>query len=192
MHAACFRVEFQFQDKISAGVCGFCRPGRERAVEAAFSRLFRQAFGPLREGFLADRRFARLLAQAGREEADAILLTAGSVRLPDPDAPCGAVLGDLFAPPQSAQSAPDPAVFLGGEKLSLLLQPGVGAAAFWPEDPELLRQTAAEFPAGSALRRLRAQTEGGLWALDYFPGSPLLDGSCQVYCKNQVKDMKGR
>lgn len=181
MNLTCFSAQFYFQDIGPASVCGFCRPDCKKAVEGAFQTLSQKTFGPAREGILVDHRFAHLLEQAGKPVQDAILLTAGSICVPNADGPCGAVFGNLFEPSKSAQTVADAAIFLDGQRLSLFLCPGVGAAAFWPENSALFRSLTTEFPAQSVLTKLQRQAQGGLWALDYLPGSCQLDGSCHVF-----------
>ena len=111
--------------------------------------------------------------------------------MPEADSPCGAVLGDLFAPAESAAEDCTALVLANGLHLRLILRPGKGAAAFFCAEAEteeaLYAEAAASFPAPNVLNRLEQATEGFLWAVDHGAGDPVLDGSCRAYLRGDTE-----
>jgi|GEM_PF-3907562 len=186
----CFRTEFVFRDGPTASVCGFCRRERRLAVEDCFQTLSGAAFGFLRDGLLIDHRLSRLLAEAAAPERDSIFLTAACIRMPQADSPCGAVLGDLFAPAESAAEDCAALTLKNGLHLHLILRPGTGAVAFFCAEGEteetLYAEVAASFPERNALERLEQEAEGFLWTVDHAPDNSALNGSCLAYLRGDT------
>ncbi len=180
-----FQLDFTFQDGVGASVCGFCAADRKAAVAAGFLDLETQDFGALTDGLLIDRRFAGLLSLACLTEDGAVFLLGGCVHPAGAQTSCGGVLGLPGMAPQSAREGLTPLTLPQGLRVSLLLRPGIGGAAFFCRDPReealVARALEERFPQADSLQLLYEKAAGFLWILDFRPGDPLLNGRCLAY-----------